>query len=56
MNTVIFKEVLKLVAHPLAQAGGIVGPGIVAGGMHGEIGELAGVPGSDPFALERRRT
>src|SRR4030042_5553814 len=45
-------EILEFMQQTLPAPRGLVGPGVVTRGMHGEIGELAGVPGPDSLALE----
>src|SRR5512146_3438236 len=50
----VLVEILELVAHALAEPGTQVLARVVAGSVHGEIGELAIVPGAHPVASQRR--
>src|SRR3989338_5799250 len=54
MHPEIFVEILKLVVYPLAQPGSGVLARIMTGRVHGEIRELAVVPGAHPLTLEWR--
>src|SRR3990167_5534671 len=54
MHPEILVEILKFVVYPLTQPGGGILARIVVGRVHGEIGELAVIPGTHPLALQRR--
>src|SRR3989338_1049353 len=54
MHPEIFVEILKLVVYPLAQPGSGILARVMTGRVHGEIRELAVVPGAHTLTLERR--
>ncbi|MDP1997738.1 MAG: hypothetical protein Q8J90_11125, partial [Gallionella sp.] len=49
MHPEILVEILKLVVYPLAQPGSSVLARVVAGRVHGEVRELAVIPGAYPL-------
>jgi hypothetical protein len=48
---VVILKIAELMKYTAPQPGGFAGPGIMAGGMHGKIRELAIIPIPDAFTF-----